>query len=227
MKSTKKILALLLVFVMLFATLTACGGGDDSDTGDRTDLVYGLSADPSKLDPMAMAEMSSFTVTYAIYDNLYEEDADGNYVPSLAKNIEISDDGLVYTISLRDDVKFHDGSQMTADDVVFSINRTIDKGWAFDMAGYIENVEKVDEYTVRVTLHTPFGGMIGSFASPFFSIMSKNYLETNGDDAAERKPMGTGAYKFVEWVSGDHIADGRAVVRLHVVYDEIVQSAAL
>ena len=82
MKSTKKILALLLVFVMLFATLTACGGGDDSDTGDRTDLVYGLSADPSKLDPMAMAEMSSFTVTYAIYDNLYEEDADGNYVPS-------------------------------------------------------------------------------------------------------------------------------------------------
>ena len=205
MKSTKKILALLLVFVMLFATLTACGGGDDSDTGDRTDLVYGLSADPSKLDPMAMAEMSSFTVTYAIYDNLYEEDADGNYVPSLAKNIEISDDGLVYTISLRDDVKFHDGSQMTADDVVFSINRTIDKGWAFDMAGYIENVEKVDEYTVRVTLHTPFGGMIGSFASPFFSFMSKNYLETNGDDAAERKPMGTGAYKFVEWVSGDHI----------------------
>ena len=67
MKSTKKILALLLVFVMLFATLTACGGGDDSDTGDRTDLVYGLSADPSKLDLMAMAEMSSFTVTYAIY----------------------------------------------------------------------------------------------------------------------------------------------------------------
>jgi len=205
MKSTKKILALLLVFVMLFAALTACGGGDDSDSVDRTDLVYGLSADPSKLDPMAMAEMGSFTVTYAIYDNLYEEDADGNYVPSLAKDIQISDDGLVYTISLRDDVKFHDGTDMTADDVVFSLNRTIDKGWAFDMAGYIDNVEKVDDYTVKVTLHTPFGGMIGSFASPFFSIMSKNYLETNGDEAAERRPMGTGAYKFVEWVSGDHI----------------------
>ena len=105
-----------------------------------------------------------------------------------------------------EDVKFHDGTPMTADDVVYSINRTIEKGWAADMTAAIDKVEKVDDYTVKLILKKPFGAMIGSLASPYFSVMSKAYAEENGEDAVERKPMGTGAYKFVEWVAGDHIA---------------------
>lgn len=206
-KGMKKAVALLLVAAMMLAVLAGCGGGsgDGGDSEARTDLIFALSAEPNKLDPMAIAMMSTFTVTYAIYDNLVEEDENGEFVPCLAENVDISEDGLEYVFTLRQGVKFHDGSEMTADDVVFSINRTIEKGWAFDMTAFISNVEKVDDYTVKMTLNTPFGGMLGSLASPYFSIMSKNYLEEKGDDIVEREPMGTGAYKFVEWVSGDHI----------------------
>lgn len=205
-KGLKRIVSVLLIAVMMLAALTGCGGNNESqDAAERTDLNFAISAEPNKLDPMSIAMMSTFTITYAIYDNLVEEDENGQFVPSLAESVEISDDELVYTFKLRQDVKFHDGTQMTADDVVFSINRTIEKGWAFDMTAFIESIEKVDDYTVKMTLTTPFGGMLGSLASPFFSIMSKSYLEENGDDIVDRQPMGTGAYKFVEWQSGDHI----------------------
>lgn len=207
-KGMKKAVAVLLIAAMMMAALAGCGGNNEDQgnaSADRTDLNFAISAEPNKLDPMSIAMMSTFTITYAIYDNLVEENENGEFVPSLAENVEISDDETEYTFTLRQDVKFHDGSQMTADDVVFSVNRTIEKGWAFDMTAFIENVEKVDDYTVKLTLNTPFGGMLGSLASPYFSIMSKNYLETNGDDIVDREPMGTGAYKFVEWKSGDHI----------------------
>ena len=201
---TKKGIALLLIAVLAWASLTGCGGGGD-DAEARTDLNWALSAEPNSLDPMAIAMMSTFTVTYAIYDNLVEANENGEYVESLAESYEISDDEMEYTFKLRQGVKFHNGTEMTADDVVYSINRTIEKGWAADMTAAIDKVEKVDDYTVKLILKEPFGAMIGSLASPYFSIMSKAYAEENGEDAVERAPMGTGAYKFVEWVNGDHI----------------------
>jgi peptide/nickel transport system substrate-binding protein len=202
-----RIVALGLILAMTAMSFTSCGGGgnDGGSSEGRTDLNFAVSAEPNSLDPMAIAMMSTFTITYAIYDNLFEKNADGGYDPSICEDYDVSDDGLVYTFKIRDDVKFHDGTQMTAEDVAFSINRTIEKGWAADMVAAIESVEATDDYTVVLTLSRPFGGMIGSLASPYFSIMSKAYLEENGDDIVERKPMGTGAYKFVEWVSGDHI----------------------
>lgn len=208
MKNGKKskILALLLICPLSLSALTGCGGGGSDSAEARTDLNWALASEPNSLDPMAIAMMSTFTVTYAIYDNLVEQDAEGNYVEALAEKWEVSKDEKTYTFKLREDVKFHDGTPMTADDVVYSINRTIEKGWAADMTAAIDKVEKVDDYTVKLILKKPFGAMIGSLASPYFSVMSKAYAEENGEDAVERKPMGTGAYKFVEWVAGDHIA---------------------
>ncbi len=169
---TKKGIALLLICMLALASLTGCGGGGD-DTEARTDLNWALSAEPNSLDPMAIAMMSTFTVTYAIYDNLVEANENGEYVESLAESYEISDDEMEYTFKLRQGVKFHNGTEMTADDVVYSINRTIEKGWAADMTAAIDKVEKVDDYTVKLSLKEPFGAMIGSLASPYFSIMRK------------------------------------------------------
>ncbi len=208
-KTIKKFVALFLSAAMTLTALTACGSGtspsDSADKEARTDLVYGIASEPSSLDPMTFAMMSGFTVTYALYDYLVEMDDSGNYVPSLADKVDISEDGLVYTFPVKQGVKFHDGSVLTAEDVVFSLERTIEKGWAADMTVFIDSVSLADENTVKITLNKPFGGMLGSLASPFFAIMSKNYVETKGDDAIKREPMGTGAYKLKEWVSGDHI----------------------
>lgn len=202
-KEKKKEILLVLVLAMVMLALTACGGNNTESK--RTDLNFAIASEPNSLDPMAIAMMSTFTVTDSIYDNLVEESDNGKYRGALAESYDISKDGKTYTFHLRKGVKFHDGSTMTADDVVFSINRTIKKGWAFDMTAAIKNVEKVDANTVRLNLTKPFGGMLGSLASPYFSVMSKNYLKEHGDKVAERKPMGTGAYKFVEWKNGDHI----------------------
>ncbi|WP_459129458.1 ABC transporter substrate-binding protein [Guggenheimella bovis] len=196
-----------LVIAMLMMT-SGCGSKDvttgEGSTG-KDEIKFGLASEPNKLDPMAIATMSTFSVTYAIYDNLVEENEKGDFVPSLAEKIDVSNDGLTYTMDIRKNVKFHDGSPLTADDVVFSINRTIEKGWAFDMTAFIDKVEKVDDFKVVMKLKRPFGGMMGSLASPYFSIMSKAYIDKNGDEIVERKPMGTGAYKFVEWLAGTHI----------------------
>lgn len=208
-KTINKFIAVILLLAMTMTTFTACSsstnpaGANTDET--RTDLVYGIAAEPSSLDPMTFAGMSGFTVTYALYDYLVEMDDSGNYVPSLAEKIDISEDGIVYTIALKEGVKFQDGSDLTAEDVVFSLERTIEKGWATDMTVFIDNVKLVDEKTVEIILNKPFSGMLGSLASPFFAIMSKNYVETKGDDTIKREPMGTGAYKLKEWVSGDHL----------------------
>lgn len=210
MKTINKYIALFLVITIALTTITACSSNTNQNPSNenaetRTDFVYGISSEPYSLDPMTFAMMSAFTVTYGLYDNLVEVADDGTYKASLAEEIIVSEDGLEYTIPIKQDVKFHDGSILTAEDVKFSIERTIEKGWAADMTAFIDSVSLVDENTVKITLIKPFGGMIGSLASPFFAIMSKNYVETKGDDAIKREPMGTGAYILKEWIIGDHI----------------------
>lgn len=205
----KKFIALLLALVMVLS-MTACGSGSTTtaevdESGTRTSLVYGMSAEPTTLDPMNIASMNVFTITYALYDTLTVSDGNGGYTPYLCDDIQVSEDGLTYTITLDKEVKFQDGSLLTPEDIVFSIERTIAAGWAADMTRYIESVEATDEHTVVMTLSSPFNGMMGSLASPFFSIMSKAYCEAHTDDELKRAPMGTGAYKLAEWVSGDHI----------------------
>ena len=202
----KKILAFLLAAVMA-VSMAACGGDGSSAASDgpRTSMVYGMSAEPSTLDPMNVASMNTFTVTYALYDTLTVSDGNGGYEPYLCDEVNVSEDGLTYTIVLNKEVKFRDGSVLTTEDIAYSIQRTIDAGWASDMTLCIDSVEVVDEHTVELHLNTPFGGMMGSLASPFFSIMSKAYCEAHTDEEIARAPMGTGAYKLVEWASGDHI----------------------
>lgn len=193
-----KALCLLAAILVLFAAPVSAEAPRDS-------LVWAMSADPASLDPMNTASMNTFTITYAVYDCLTISDGNGGYKPYLADDITVSDDGLVYTVTMNKDVYFHDGSKLTVEDIKYSLDRTIAAGWAFDMTLCIDEVVVIDDSTVEIRLNTPFGGMMGSLASPFFSIMSKAYCESVGDDALKRHPMGTGAYTLAEWVSGDHI----------------------
>ena len=196
-KNLLKMLSLLVVAMMLFAAPVSAEARDS--------LVWAMSADPASLDPMNTASMNTFTITYALYDCLTISDGNGGYVPYLADEVTMSEDGMTYTVKLEKDVYFHDGSKLTIEDVKYSLDRTIAAGWAFDMTLCIDEVVVIDETTLEIRLNTPFGGMMGSLASPFFSIMSKDYCEKMGNDAIKRQPMGTGAYKLTEWVSGDHI----------------------
>ena len=195
----------LLKVLAALAAILVLAMGSVSAEAPRDTLVWAMSAEPVSLDPMNTASMNTFTITYALYDCLTISDGNGGYKPYLADDITVSDDGLVYTIKFAKDVSFQDGTKLTVEDIKYSLDRTIAAGWAFDMTLCIDEVVVVDDTTVEIRLNTPFGGMMGSLASPFFSIMSKAYCESVGNDAIKRQPMGTGAYKLAEWVSGDHI----------------------
>lgn len=168
-----------------------------------------------------------YVVPLNIYDRLVEcEVVDGTatIVPGLAKDWDISDDGLVYTFHLRDDVKFHNGSDFTADDVVYTIERMMDpdtsalntdffsmiKGANAMLNGEADSVEgavALDDYTVEITLEVPFAPFLANLATPSCSIYDRDSTEAAGDQFGidPAVTVGTGPFKMESWVLNDKI----------------------
>ncbi|WP_232225561.1 ABC transporter substrate-binding protein [Oceanobacillus manasiensis] len=219
------------ILVLLFAMLlvvSACTGddGDSSNesgkekdtenaTGDKT-LIFGRGADSIQLDPSKVTDGESIYVTNQIYDTLvrYEEDST-EVKPALATEWTPSEDGLTWTFQLRDDVTFHDGSEFTAEDVVFNFERWatsaefIYYGYMFgaseeDLGGIIESVEATSDYEVTFTLSEPNAPFLQTLAMPPFGIASPEAVEEHGEDYF-KNPIGTGPFVFSEWVPDDSI----------------------
>lgn len=171
----------------------------------RTDINIAMQLEPPSLDPTtggAAAAIRSVT-----YDNIFEGltriDRDGAVKPLLAKSWDISDDGLVYTFHLQEGVTFHDGHPFTAADVKYSLDtaRGPDSVNAQkQLFAKIASVDVVDDMTVKVTLSGPQGDFLYNLGWGDAVIVSERNAKTNGTD-----PIGTGPYKFVEWVKGDHV----------------------
>ena len=146
-----------------------------------------------------------------LYDGLVRFDADVNPIPDLAESWEISEDGLVYTFKLRQDVVFHDGTPMTAADVVFTAEKTLDETVnspyrsKFVIDGTPVVWEQVDDYTVTATLPKPSGSFLSKTSRAdeiFFSILPKHLLEGVEDMTTadfNQNPVGTGPFKFVSY----------------------------
>ena len=146
-----------------------------------------------------------------LYDGLVRFDADVNPIPDLAESWDISADGLVYTFKLRQNVTFHDGTPMTADDVVFTAQLTLDETInspyrsKFVIDGKPVVWAKVDDYTVTATLSTPSGSFLAKCSRAdeiFFCILPKHLLEGVTDMTTadfNSNPVGTGPFKFVSY----------------------------
>ncbi|MGR3371930.1 MAG: ABC transporter substrate-binding protein [Pseudooceanicola nanhaiensis] len=170
----------------------------------RTDLTHGQQLEPPHLDPTSAAAGAIDAVVYSnIFEGLTRFAADGSIIPGLAESWDISDDGLEYTFHLQEGVKFHDGTDFTADDVKFSLDRARAEDSANAQKALfagIENVEVVDPATVKVTLSAPNGSFLFNMAWGDAVIVAE---ESIGD--IKSNPVGTGAFKFDNWVQGDHI----------------------
>jgi peptide/nickel transport system substrate-binding protein len=147
-----------------------------------------------------------------VYNNLVRLNlVDGlrSVVPDLASSWEISDDGLTYTFALREGVTFHDGEPFSADDVVATFNRILDppEGVVIPIAadmGVVSAVEKVDDLSVRFVLSSPRSYFLDLLAGVSMVIFSKKTLdEHNGDLREVQIPPGTGAFKFVEYLTAE------------------------
>jgi ABC-type transport system substrate-binding protein len=145
-----------------------------------------------------------------LWENLLSRDAKGNLVPMLAERWEASDGGRTWKFHLRKGVKFHNGAELTAEDVRFTFAEIAKEGSANSMAPdfrLIKSMEVEGPYTITLRADKPFvtmGNRVthGLFASVAY-IQSKKHLETG--EQAERHPLGTGPWKFVEHVRGDRI----------------------
>ena len=170
----------------------------------KTDLVLGLQLEPPHLDPTSAAAGAIDQVLYSnVFEGLTRFGPDGSVNPGLAQSWEISQDGLVYTFQLQSGVTFHDGTTMDAADVKFSLDRARDENSQNAQKALfegIESVEALDELTVQVTLGAPNGNLLFNLAWGDAVIVAP---ESIGE--IKQKPVGTGAFRFDDWVQGDRI----------------------
>ena len=170
----------------------------------QTDITVALQLEPPHLDPTSAAAGAIDSVLYSnVFEGLTRFVADGSVVPGLAASWEISDDGLTYVFTLHDGVTFHDGTTMDAEDVKFSLDRILAEDSAnAQKALYaaITAVEVLDPLTVRLTLSEPNGNMLFNLAWGDAVIVAQESIDT-----IKQQPIGTGAFRFVEWVQSDRI----------------------
>lgn len=175
-------------------------------------IVVGLQAEPTTLDSQQISDYNSHRAAYGIYDMLLRfEDEGTNVEPGLAERWEISDDGLEYTLYLRQGVKFHDGTDFNADAVKFNIDRQIDVDHPFHNTGQfayaeftwgmVDRVEVVDPYTVKFVLKDKFAPFLNHLAMHPAAMASPAAVEKYGMDFSIN-PVGTGPFKFVRWTPG-------------------------
>ncbi|WP_298982545.1 ABC transporter substrate-binding protein [uncultured Roseibium sp.] len=170
----------------------------------KSDIVVAMQLEPPHLDPTSAAAGAIDSVLYSnVFEGLTRFGPDGTVNPGLAESWSISEDGKTYTFKLHEGVKFHDGSDLTAEDVKFSLDRARGEDSANAQKALfagIESVEAVDPTTVKVALKEPNGSLLFNLAWGDAVIVAP---ETIAD--IKSKPIGTGAFKFSNWVQGDRI----------------------
>lgn len=221
---------LLLLSLLLVAFLAACGG-DESDSSEPEadeseevaekeeetekesetvetlggELNIALNAQPPTFDPMFSTAVATRDVTRLVFETLLTIDSTFQAQPMLAESVE-TDDNQTFTFKLREGVKFHNGDEMTADDVVASMERWMGLSSSAIEAFGTADFEAVDEYTVTMVLEEPISVTLDIVASPGQApaIMPKEIAEAAGMDELDEY-IGTGPYQFVEWVQDQYI----------------------
>lgn len=231
----KRMLALLSLSLVM--SLGACTSKSADTTGKETKEVQ---EDTSKANTVVTAIKSdiqtvdvhktsnNYMVPLNIFDRLVDveltKDGSSKLVPSLAESWDISDDGKIYTIKLRQGVKFHNGEDFKSDDVVYSLTRIITAQGATNgdfvsqilgadelmsgAANSFEGVKAIDDYTVEITLKDPYAGFMASLAAAPVSMLDEKTTEEAGDKFGIEPEftVGTGPFKLKEWKTNDSIS---------------------
>ena len=192
--------------------------------------MIGFLGDATSLNPVIATDGQSYIAEWPIFDSLVELDEKLGVKPLLAESWEVSRDGLTYTFKLKKGVKWHDGKPFTARDVAFTFYSVLDpkvttphRGYFDALVGFPEltnkdnpkkpeelaqkPIEVIDDYTIRFRLRYPYGAFLAVLVNPRAGIIPEHLLKGVDLNTAEynRKPIGTGPFKFVEWKRGERI----------------------
>ncbi len=208
----KKLCGLLLTALLTMAVLGGCSDGTGESSGDNSSaepayggsVVVGIQQDIDSLDPHLATAAGTKEILFNIFEGLVKSDEKGNLIGAVASDYTISEDYLVYTFTLRDNVKFHNGDPVTAEDVKYSLERAsgLLDGTALISAlspekGGITGVEILDDKTVQVTVGSANTELIYSFVA---AIIPAGSGEEEGAD-----PIGTGPFSFVSYTPQEEI----------------------
>ncbi|MBN1317141.1 MAG: ABC transporter substrate-binding protein [Anaerolineales bacterium] len=171
-------------------------------------LRWIIPSEPDTLDMHNTVMAAAYDVMFYVGSSLLAKDPEGNFVPYLAETWEGSPDGLQWTFTLKKGVKFHDGTDLTASDVVWTFERSISPdvvGGTGSSLGPVESFEAPNDTTFIINLAEPFYPILDSLTDPaFMMIMSPEAVEAAGEDYG-RQPVGCGPFIFKEWTPSDKI----------------------
>ena len=210
----KKMISLLLATAMALS-LAACGAGGStskssgasaSGTAAKDTLIIGHYGDTPNFDTHNNLNDNGMRINLSVYDPLVRMDSETYEItPCIAESWTISDDGTEYTFKIKSGVKFSDGTDMSVDDVVFSLQRGMEMPMAVPSFARVVGVEKVDGSTVKVKLDGPYPEFLFAMALPTAGIMSKAAFESMGEEAYAQRPVTTGPYYVADWKVGEQV----------------------
>lgn len=194
-----------------FSTAIATPIGDPDEVGDPIEggeLIVSISELPDTLDPHRTGAAITSTVLRQATDPLIRKNLDNEFVPGLATEWDISEDGLTWTFKLREDVTFHDGTPLNAEAVKASFDRILDPETnavsARTQVGSMSSTEVIDEFTFSFTTDEPFAPLLNNLSGALLSPVSVAAAEEMGADFGQT-PVGTGPWIIEEWRTGDRI----------------------
>lgn len=188
---------ILTAFILAFA---ACGS-KSADTGKN--VRVGLPGNPTTMDPYYKLDGQSVRVMYHIYDGLVVRLPNGEIIPVLAESYQQTSP-TEYVFKLKKGIVFHNGSPFNAEDVQYSFKRLKESPAMASYVSLLKQVDIIDEYTVKFILEKPFAPFIAVIAMENIVILDKETVSADLEKA-RTNPVGTGPFKFVEWVLDDRV----------------------
>lgn len=182
----------------------------EEESKDGGTLNIAIAEDPKALDTLRDPGTEGDYVLEQIAEGLLHLTDEGEIVPELAESMPEIPDDTTYIFKLREGVKFHNGTELDAEDVKWSFDTVLDEESGSAMYAwygqYLDNVEVLDKYTVQFNMKRPWPDFLGVLATKVYGyIKSPEAFDEYGEDYGTKAVVGTGPFKFVEWVRGDHI----------------------
>jgi len=201
----KKLVSRMMVVSIILAalvipTLTATGTKEEAKSTEKV-ITIGVDQEAIGIDPHIVTAFSSHRRLDLLYNRLVRLDSNLFVVPDLAESWDIPNN-LTYIFHLRKGVKFHNGRELVADDVKYSLERVMDPKTASPGKSYLSlvtGVEVLDTYTVKLTLSAPLASLLDSLTSNNLAIVPKEAVEANGN--LQKVAVGTGPFMLQEWVA--------------------------
>lgn len=190
------------VLAILCVLLCACSAPAET-VPESKPIQIALPQDMLSFDPIKTTDIHSEAILRCVYTSLYDFDEELKLRPKLVEKTEVVDD-CTWRVTIHDGVKFQDGSVLTTEDVIFSIERAMSGERTQKLLEMVASVEKVDDTTFMLYSKEPYADIFSLFAKAETSIVSKKVVESPDYDFT--KPVGSGPFSLVSWVEGSRIS---------------------